>query len=69
VLYALLLGRLWFPLITFVFVFIFAMMFEYDFKSPISGQWKIPLFAAILALSTAAAVYFVFQYLFLVNLP
>jgi len=69
VLYALLLGRLWFPLITFVFVFIFAMMFEYDFKSPVRGQWKTLLFAGLLALITAASVYFVFQYLFLVNLP
>ena len=69
VLYALLLGKLWFPLVTFLFVFAFVMMFEYDFKSAVAGQWKKPFFAAILALVTAASVFYVFQYLFLVNLP
>lgn len=69
VIYALLLGKLWFPLITFLFIFTFVMMFEYDFRSPVAGQWKKPLFAAILALVTSASVFFVFQYLFLVNLP
>ncbi|TFG82775.1 MAG: tripartite tricarboxylate transporter TctB family protein [Spirochaetales bacterium] len=69
VLYALLLGKVWFPIITFLFVFIFIMMFEYDFKAPVAGQWKISIFAAFIALATAASVFFVFQYLFLVNLP
>ena len=69
VLYALLLGKVWFPLITFLFVFAFVMMFEYDFKSPVAGQWKKPLFASILAIVTSASVFFVFQHLFLVNLP
>jgi hypothetical protein len=69
VLYALLLGKLWFPLITFMFVFLFIMLFEYDSKAPVAGQWNVPFFAAIIALATAAAVFFVFQYLFLVNLP
>jgi len=69
VLYAVLLGKLWFPLITFLFVLIFIMIFEFDFKAPVAKQWKIPLFAVIIALITAASVTFVFQYLFLVNLP
>lgn len=69
VLYALLLGRVWFPLLTFLFVFVFVTAFEYDRKSPAAGQWKIPLFAAVLAACTAASVFLVFQYLFLVNLP
>ncbi len=68
-LYALLLGRVWFPLLTFLFVFVFVTAFEYDRKAPAAGQWKVPLFAAILAACTAASVYLVFQYLFLVNLP
>jgi len=68
-LYAVLLGKLWFPLITFLFVLIFIMIFEFDFKAPVAKQWKIPLFAVIIALITAASVTFVFQYLFLVNLP
>lgn len=67
--YALLLGRLWFPLITFLFVFGFVLVFEYDAKAAPSKQWKVPVFAAILALLTSAAVFGVFQYLFLVNLP
>ena len=69
VLYAFLLGKVWFPLVTFLFVFVFVMLFEYDFKASFSGQWKKALFAGILALLTAASVFLVFQYLFLVNLP
>jgi hypothetical protein len=69
VLYAVLLGRLWFLLITFLFVSGFVMVFEYDPKVPFAGQWKKPLFAIILGLATAGSVFFVFQYLFLVNLP
>jgi len=69
VLYALLLGKVWFPLLTFLFVFVFVMLFEYDFKAPLAGQWKKALFAAILAVLTAASIFLVFQYLFLVNLP
>jgi hypothetical protein len=69
VLYALLLGRLWFPLVTFLFVLIFILMFEYDFKTPVAGQWKKLLFAVIVALTASASVFVVFRYLFLVNLP
>jgi uncharacterized integral membrane protein len=69
IVYTLLLGRVWFILISFLFVFIFVMMFEYDTKAPFTGQWKKPLFAAILGAATAGLVFFVFQYLFLVNLP
>ncbi len=68
-LYAVLLGRLWFPLVTFLFVLIFILMFEYDLKTPLAGQWKKLLFAVVVALATSASVFFVFQYLFLVNLP
>jgi len=69
ILYALLLGRLWFPLVTFLFVLIFILMFEYDLKAPLAGQWKKLLFAVIVALATSASVFVVFRYLFLVNLP
>ena len=69
VLYVALLGKVWFPLLTFLFVFLFIVTFEYDPKAPPGKQWKIPLTAAILAVSTAASVFLVFQYLFLVNLP
>lgn len=69
VLYVVLLGRIWFPLITFLFVFMFILSFEYDLKAPLSGQWKKAVIAAVLAVATSASVFFVFQYLFLVNLP
>lgn len=69
VLYVALLGKVWFPLLTFLFVFLFILTFEYDLKAPPGRQWKIPLAAAILALATSASVFLVFQYLFLVNLP
>lgn len=67
--YVILLGRIWFPFLTFLFVFLFILTFEYDTKVPLTAQWKKPLFAAILAAVAAASVFLVFQYLFLVNLP
>jgi len=54
---------------TAIFVFAFVMIFEYELKKPFAIQWKVPLFALVLAAATTAAVYFSFQYLFLVNLP
>lgn len=69
VLYAFFLGKVWFPLLTFLFVFSFVIWFEYDFKEPVGSQWKKFLFAFILAGSTSAAVTLVFERLFLVRLP
>jgi len=69
VLYVVLLGKVWFPLLTFLFVFLFILAFEYDPKAPAAGQWKKPLFAAVLAAGASASVFLVFRYLFLVNLP
>ena len=54
---------------TLIFVFAFVMIFEYDPKKSPGAQWKVPFFAVILAVASTAAVYGVFQYLFLVNLP
>jgi hypothetical protein len=54
---------------TLIFVFAFIMLFEYDRKKAIAAQWKKVLFAALTSVLTTGAVYGVFQYLFLVNLP
>lgn len=70
VLYALvLLGRVAYPIATGIYVFLFIMLFEYKWKSSLKSQWKIPLFAAVVAVCTAVLVTAVFQYLFLVSLP
>ncbi|MDR0486894.1 MAG: tripartite tricarboxylate transporter TctB family protein [Treponema sp.] len=67
--YVFLLGKVWYPLLTFLFVFVFAAFFEYDRKTPFRAQIKKLLFALLLALVTSAAVTAVFQYLFFVRLP
>ncbi|MDD3981934.1 MAG: tripartite tricarboxylate transporter TctB family protein [Spirochaetia bacterium] len=68
-LYAFLLGKIWFGIPTFAFIFAFILVFEYDLKKPISAQTKKLLVAALIAVITTAAVMVVFQKLFLVNLP
>lgn len=67
--YAFLLGKLWFPLVTFLFVFVFISVFEFDSTKKLSQQWKTFLWAAVIGIANSAAVTIVFQYLFLVNLP
>ncbi len=67
--YSVLLGRLWFPIPTFAFIFAFITLFEYDRKATFASQTRKLLVAAIIALVTTAAVALVFQKLFLVNLP
>ncbi len=67
--YAFLLGTLWFPLVTFLFVFVFISVFEFDSAKKVLQQWKTFLWAAVIGIGTSAAVTIVFQYLFLVNLP
>ncbi|HSV55929.1 MAG TPA: tripartite tricarboxylate transporter TctB family protein, partial [Magnetospirillaceae bacterium] len=47
--YVILMGRVWFPLLSFLFVLSFILVFEYDFKTPFRVQWKVPLAAAALA--------------------
>jgi hypothetical protein len=70
VLYGLVLLRfLHFIASTLIFVFAFIMLFEYDLKQGPGSQWKKILFAAMTSVLTTGAVYGVFQYLFLVNLP
>jgi hypothetical protein len=54
---------------TLVFIFMFIMVFEWDLKKSLAAQWKVPVFAAVIAVGVTAGVYGAFQYLFLVNLP
>jgi len=54
---------------TLIFVFAFIAVFEYDAKKNLASQWKVPVFAAVVAALTTAAVYASFTYAFLVNLP
>lgn len=67
--YAFLLGKLWFPIPTFLFVLVFILLFEYDFKAALKPQIKKVLVALVIALITTVSVTLVFQKLFLVNLP
>jgi len=70
VLYAMvLLGRVPYAIATGVYVLVFVVLFEYQWKTPLRSQWKVILFALIVAVGTAALVTVVFQYLFLVSLP
>jgi len=69
VVYVLLLGKIWFPLPTALFIFAFIIMFEYDFKSAFKPQIKTVIVAFIIAVVATALITFVFQSLFLVNLP
>jgi len=69
VVYAFLLGKIWFPLATFAFIFAFILLFEYDWKIAFSAQTRKTVVAAIIGIVTTALVTLVFQELFLVNLP
>jgi hypothetical protein len=70
VLYGLVLLRfLHFIAATIIFVFGFIMLFEYDLKKRVAEQLRTILFAVLTSAITTGAVYSVFQYLFLVNLP
>lgn len=63
------LGNLPYVLATGLYVLAFVIIFEYRRDQPMQTQWKILLFALLLAVLTAGAVAVVFRYLFLVNLP
>jgi hypothetical protein len=69
VLYALLLGRLFFPVLTFLFVFTFVVFFEYDLKTSFKLQIKKVIIAAVMAIITSVSIWLVFTHLFLVRLP
>jgi hypothetical protein len=67
--YALLLGKLFFPVLTFLFVFIFVAFFEYDFKTSFKLQIKKLIIAAVMAIIASVSIWLVFTHLFLVRLP
>lgn len=69
VVYIFFLGKIWFPVPTFLFIFAFIFFFEYDFKAPFAGQRKKLVSAVIIALVSTVLITLVFQKLFLVNLP
>jgi hypothetical protein len=64
-----LLGRMHFLLATAIFVFAFVLAFELKKGESLLSQRKILLWGAVLACATSGAVFGVFRYLFLVNLP
>jgi len=67
--YVFLLGKVYYPLVTFLFIFLFILCFEYDRKTPFKPQLKKLLIAVLAALIASALITAVFQYLFLVRLP
>ena len=67
--YALLLGKIWFPVLTFLFVFSFIVFFEYERKEPFKPQIKKILMAVLVALITSVSIAVVFEEFFFVRLP
>ena len=67
--YAFLVGKISFTIITFFFVFWFIVFFEYDRKTPFGRQIKKLLVAALVAIAASGAITVIFTYLFLVRLP
>lgn len=69
-LYAIILiGWVWYPVATFLFTFVFIVLFEYDRSKLAKQQVKMFVIATVEALLTATAVSVVFRYLFLIRLP
>ncbi|MFO7730160.1 MAG: tripartite tricarboxylate transporter TctB family protein [Spirochaetia bacterium] len=64
-----LVGRLPYLLATFLFVFAFIGIFEYEKNDPPKRKKKKLLIAALMAIISSAIVTAVFRYLFLVSLP
>ncbi len=62
-------GRVPYPLATFLFIFAFILCFDLKFDAIPGSKKRIILVAFIEALITAAVVSTAFQYLFLVDLP
>ena len=64
-----LIGWVWYPVATFLFTFVFIVIFEYDRSISARQQVKTFVIAAVEALLTASVVSVVFRYLFLIRLP
>jgi putative tricarboxylic transport membrane protein len=69
VLYVFFLGKIYFPVLTFLFIFGFVICFEYDRGTPFKSRIKKILIAALVGLIVSAAVTLTFERLFLVRLP
>jgi len=69
VLYVFFLGKVFFPLLTFLYILLFIVIFEYDRKISFRLQKKKLLIAAAVALCSSVSIMLIFQYLFLVRLP
>ena len=67
--YVFFLGKVMFALLTFIYIFVFIVLFEYNLKNPFRQQTKMFAIAGLVALCSSAAITAVFQYLFLVRLP
>jgi putative tricarboxylic transport membrane protein len=69
-LYALvLIGWLPYVVSTFLFVFVFIVLFEYDRTARLTSQRRRIIVAGVEAVIVAAAIASLFQYVFLVRLP
>ncbi|HCS37384.1 MAG TPA: hypothetical protein DIW48_12065 [Sphaerochaeta sp.] len=69
-LYAIILvGWAWYPIATFLYVFGFIVIFEYDRTKGPDEQKRIFILAGVEALLTAVLVSVVFRYVFLIRLP
>ena len=64
-----LVGRLPFWAATFLFVFLFVLLFEWRADRPPAGHLKSGAVALLLAVAVAVGVSALFQYVFLVRLP
>jgi len=64
-----LIGRISYPVATFLFIFLFIIIFEYNRKESRRKKLKRVLLAAVTATLTSTAVSVLFQYIFLVRLP
>ena len=67
--YGVFLGKVQFSVLTALYVFLFIVIFDFKREKKFTEQWKIYLSGFIVAVLTSASVTYVFQYLFLVNLP
>lgn len=64
-----LLGRIPYHIATSLFVLVFIIAFEFQFKESLNSQRKTIIFSLVEALLVSAGVTSLFRYLFLVKLP
>jgi hypothetical protein len=64
-----LLGRMHYLLATGLYMFFFVFIFEFKKGEKLLNQKKTIFSALILSIITSGSIYWVFRYLFLVNLP